>query len=219
MKFVVAVTGILLTGFVVFHMLGNLQVFQGPAKVNAYAKFLKDLGPLLWVARIGLLVILVAHVVMAVRLKRRSAAARPIAYVHEETIQASAASRYMLLTGLMILAFIIYHVAHFTLGVVVAGPGGVSYLDMRDPADPSRHDVYRMMIAGFSSPMISLSYLVAQVFLFLHLLHGVSSVFQTLGVNSPRAQSCITCLGRAVASLVFVGNVSIVAAVWLGVVR
>src|ERR1019366_6804364 len=99
-KFLVALTGLALTGFVIVHMAGNLQIFLGAEAINEYAKKLKDLGPLLWIARIGLLVVFVIHIWLALRLKIRSREARPIGYAHEQTVQASFASRSMVLSGL-----------------------------------------------------------------------------------------------------------------------
>jgi succinate dehydrogenase / fumarate reductase, cytochrome b subunit len=231
-KLLVAVTGILLTVYVVAHMLGNVLVFSGPARINDYAKFLKDLGPLLWLLRIGLLIAFVLHVVLAIRLKWRSAEARPIGYQYHQNIQASVASRTMLLTGLVILAFVLFHLAHFTFGWVKQAeataatwsPSGeiiptgqrvtTNYLNLVDAE--GRHDVYSMVVAGFRSPVISIIYLIAQGCLLLHLAHGVSSVFQTLGWNSRDAQPYIKLFGWAIALLVVGGNVAIVIAVWAG---
>ncbi len=215
-KIVVALTGTLLLGFVVSHMVGNLQVFAGAEKLNEYAKFLKDLGPMLWVARIGLLVILLTHMLLTLSLKKRSVDARPIGYVHQSTIQATLASRTMVQTGLLIFLFIAYHLAHFTLGWTQSD-NGINFLAM--PDGKGRHDVYRMVILGFSSAPVSLLYLAAQAVLFVHLSHGVASVFQTLGLNTPRSAGFFRYLGLAVAGVIFIGNCSIVAAVWFGLVH
>ena len=185
-KFLIALTGIGLTGFVIAHMVGNLQIFAGQDKLNHYAKFLKDLGPLLWAARFGLLVLLLLHMFLSIRLRRAAALARPIPYVHEKTIQASIASRVMLQTGLLIFAFLLFHLAHFTFGWIGSAKVNgeqVSYLDLKD--GNGLHDVYAMTILGFKNPVIAGLYLVAQVLLLMHLSHGVGSVFQTLGANSP----------------------------------
>lgn len=219
-KMVVALTGIGLTLFVVMHWLGNMKIFAGRDSLNAYAQFLRDLGPLLWVARGGLLLLFVLHIYLSLRLKRLAAEARPIPYAYEKTIQASLGSRTMLYTGLVILGFTIYHLAHYTFGWVqttVHDGKTISILDLKDPL--GRHDVYAMVIAGFRNPLISLIYIVCQLFLLLHLSHGVGSVFQTLGLNAPRWQPCIKALGWAVALLVGLGNILIVVAVWTGWVR
>jgi succinate dehydrogenase / fumarate reductase cytochrome b subunit len=222
-KVLVALTGIVLTAFVVAHMIGNIQIFAGPDKLNAYAKWLKDLGPLLWIARIGLILVFVLHVYLAIRLKWRANRARPVKYVHREAIQASIASRTMVLTGFLILFFVLFHLAHFTFG-------WVKQVEAYDPATgrlvmsnylaivdaQGRHDVYRMVIAGYQDPIVSIFYIIAQLFLLLHLSHGVSSVFQTLGWNSPRFQPFSKGLGWTIALLVAVGNILIVVAVWYG---
>ena len=224
-KLLVAVTGLMLTGFVIAHLVGNLNVFAGQDAINNYALFLKKLGPLLWLARIGLLVVFLVHVLLVIKLKSMSAAARPIAYLHGRTVQASAAGRYMLLTGLVVLAFLLFHLAHFTFGWVKgADVGGyrVNYLDLRDSSNAvegGRHDVYSMVVYGFQNTVITVLYVVAQLALFLHLSHGFQSAFQTLGANSPRWQQTWRRLGYAVALLLLVGNVGIAGAIWAGALQ
>lgn len=220
-KYVVAVTGLLLTGFVIVHMIGNLQVFAGQDAVNRYAQFLKDMGALLWVARIGLLLIFLTHVIWAVRLSIKARKARPVPYVYKDTVQASLSSRTMIYTGLVILAFLIFHIAHFTLGAVKGAevkPGVVvNYLELRDAM--GRHDVYSMVIYGFRDPVVSVLYLIAQALLFMHLGHGVQSTFQSLGINGPRWNTALRMLGWTVALIVVGGNFAIVLGVWLGFVQ
>ena len=244
-KFLVALTGLALSGFAVVHMLGNLQIFLGQDAINEYAKKLKDMPTLLWTARLGLLTVFVVHILVALRLKMRAAEARPIPYAHEETVQASYASRSMAYSGLTILAFTLFHIAHVTLGAVQPAPGTavkkdeptpalkkdaadelkkkdakpaepveVSLLDLKD--DQGRHDVYRMMILGFTHPLIASLYLLAQVLLMMHLSHGVASAVQSLGLNAPRLQRTWFYFGWAITLLVGVGNIAIVAAVWAG---
>jgi succinate dehydrogenase / fumarate reductase cytochrome b subunit len=219
-KFLIALTGLGLTSFVIIHMLGNLQIFAGQDKINHYAKLLKDMGPLLWVARFGLLAMLILHMFLSIRLKQRAYQARPIPYVHEDTIQASIASRTMLQTGLVIFAFILFHLAHYTfgwIGTVNVQGRTVSYLHLVDAN--GLHDVYSMTILGFKNPVVVVLYLVAQVLLLMHLSHGASSVFQTLGANSPRWQPTIRILGWAIALMVALGNIAIVVAVWADAVK
>jgi succinate dehydrogenase / fumarate reductase cytochrome b subunit len=227
-KILVGLTGVGLVLFVIFHMIGNLKIFQGPAAINKYAYFLKhDIGGLLWLARAGLLFIFVLHLALAIRLKLRSAAARPIAYAHPGSVQAGVASRTMIWTGIVILLFTLFHLAHFTFawvsGVEVPGPTGqpvwTNYLDLKDRTDPLRHDVYEMMVAGFSNVPIVILYLVAQVFLFVHLRHGIPSVFQTLGLKNARFRGPIDVLGLVLALAILVGNCAIVLAVQLGWVQ
>ncbi|HET6573723.1 MAG TPA: succinate dehydrogenase cytochrome b subunit [Fimbriiglobus sp.] len=225
-KVLTALTGLGLAGFVVFHMIGNLKMLPGgPASreaINAYAHFLKhDLGLLLWIARGGLLAIFVLHIAMAVRLHAKTANARPVPYHHHRTAQASLASRTMLATGVVIGAFVLFHLAHYTFAWVhpVQAPDGTwtNYLALTD--EQGRHDVYAMMVAGFSTPWIAVLYLVAQAVLAVHLSHGVKSSLQTLGLVGRRFSLAARWLGYAVALSVLVGNGAIVLAVWLGYVR
>lgn len=209
-KILVALTGLGLVGFVVFHMIGNLKVFQGPAAINNYAYFLKhDLGALIWVARAWLLAIFVLHIALAVRLKLRSVAARPTAYQFRRSVQATFASRTMIWTGIVVGLFTLFHLAHFTFGWVDAPatmPG----------QDPLKQDVYSMVVVGFTTPRLAILYLAAQVALFIHLMHGVQSAFQTLGLKNRRFARAIWWLGFVVALTILVGNVVIVAGVWAG---
>jgi len=232
-KFLVALTGLALSGFVIVHMLGNLQIFLGPDAINEYAKKLKELGPLLWVARLVLLALFLLHISVAIRLKIRSNEARPIAYAHPQTVQASFASRSMIWSGLLVLVFVVFHIAHYTLGAIQPVPvpsdqsttpklnvkGEVettekNLLELKD--SKGRHDVYRMMIYGFTNPLIAILYIFAQIVLMLHLSHGVASIFQTLGLNTPRTQSTFWALGWLVTLVVGGGNIGIVIAVWFG---
>jgi succinate dehydrogenase / fumarate reductase, cytochrome b subunit len=225
MKATTAVTGLLLTGFVVVHLIGNLQVLPvmgGREAINSYAQFLKDLGPVLWIARGALLTVFALHIYLALTLAMRASAARPVAYQHPATIQASTSSVTMPWTGLALLSFIVFHLAHFTFGWVTTTPavtpGGApveaNYLALVDLA--GRHDVYSMVVAGFKNPVVSVLYIVAMVFLYVHLSHGIGSVFQTLGLNTPRTQPFVTGLSRTLALVLAAGNIAIVVLVWTG---
>jgi succinate dehydrogenase / fumarate reductase cytochrome b subunit len=220
-KILVALTGLGLVTFVVFHMIGNLKVFQGRDSINAYAYFLKhSLGALIWVARIGLLGIFVLHLALALRLTARSKAARPVKYQYPNSVQATVASRTMLWTGVVILAFTLFHLAHFTFAwtnTAQTATGSVNYLDLKD--SQGRHDVYSMVVAGFSDPVLVALYVVAQLLLFVHLSHGIPSTFQTLGMKNKRFRGPIKMLGLAVALTILVGNLAIVFGVWFGFVK
>jgi succinate dehydrogenase / fumarate reductase cytochrome b subunit len=228
MKATTAVTGILLTGFVIAHLIGNLQVFPamgGREAINAYAKFLKDLGPVLWIARALLLAVFVLHIYLALTLAVRASSARPVPYQHPATIQASTSSVTMPWTGLALLAFVVFHLAHYTFGLVTTTPAvnprtgqtvEANYLSLVDPA--GRHDVYSMVVAGFKNPVVSVLYIVAMLLLYVHLSHGIGSVFQTLGLNTPRTQRFVTALSRTLAILLAGGNIAIVVLVWAGYV-
>jgi succinate dehydrogenase / fumarate reductase cytochrome b subunit len=217
-KYVMALTGLALILFVIAHMIGNLLIFRGREALNSYAHALETSPVLLWTARSGLLAVFVLHIVLGIRLTRQNTAARPVRYVCEDTVQANWASRHMLLTGLVILAFVIYHLLHFTFGVI--DPADFkSRLDLyRVPDDPKAvyHNVAEMVVLGFSQPLISLSYVVAQVFLGLHLWHGAGSWFQSLGLNHPRYAPLLRGFGAAVATVVVAGNCSICLSILLG---
>lgn len=134
-KQLVAVTGTLLTLWVIGHLVGNLKIYAGQASINEYAQFLKDLGPLLWIARIGLLTLFVVHISLGIWVKRRSAQARPVGYAYSNTVQASVASRIMLTTGLVVGAFVLFHLAHYTLGWVKGTEITVPYATDKDSAN------------------------------------------------------------------------------------
>jgi succinate dehydrogenase / fumarate reductase, cytochrome b subunit len=214
-KIVVALTGTALTGFVIAHMAGNLHIFQGRDALNSYAHMLKELGPLLWAMRLGLLACLILHMYCATTLKMQSVAARPIRYVYENTAQATLASRTMVQTGLVIFVFIVFHLVHYTFGWF-GSVNGKNYLELQDPRS-GWHDVYAMTVHGFSNPLVSILYIVAQAILWVHLSHGVASVFQTLGISTPRTWPFFRVLGFTVASIVVLGNIAIVVAVWFNI--
>ncbi|MEO6594444.1 MAG: succinate dehydrogenase cytochrome b subunit [Planctomycetota bacterium] len=212
-KVTMAVTGILLFGFVVAHLLGNLQLFAGSRAINAYAEFLASKGGLLWAARIGLLAIFTLHVVTAIRLSRANKAARPVAYSKEATVQATFASRSMVFSGLSLLVFVIYHLLHFTFGVT--NPGHFA----RKGMNAGGHDVYAMVTASFSVPAIAIAYAAFQLVLFLHLRHGIQSFAQTLGLNHSRYTPVVNILSIALAALIAGGNLLLSLSVLLGIVK
>ena len=207
-KVVMGITGVMLIGFVIMHMLGNLQVFLGPDVLNAYGQMLLDLGGLLWVARIGLLAAVLLHIVSGLRLASINRAARPVPYVHETTVQATFASRYMKLTGLVLLAFIIFHLLHFTFGVTHPDHIGVDAL--------GRKDIYSMVILGFQQPAVAASYIIAMVLLGIHLSHGASSLFKSLGLRHAKYDSMLDKVGPCLATLVVLGNCAMPIAVLTG---
>ncbi len=210
-KYVMAVTGLVLLLFVLAHMLGNLQIFLGKQALNDYAHHLEELPTLLWTARVVLLVVFSIHIVMGIRLWLLNRRARPVRYVVEDSVQASWASRHMLLTGLVILAFVIYHLLHFTFGLI--DPTHSKYI-LR--TEDGLHDVAAMVVSGFSIWWISLSYVVAQIVLGAHLWHGAGSWLQTLGWNNRRWRRVIQHAGETVAVLIVVGNCSMPLAILAG---
>lgn len=210
-KFAVAVTGLISFGYVFGHMAGNLQVFLGQDRLNTYAAGLKSLGPLLWFIRAFLLAAFIGHIYMATKLKLQNMAARPVAYRRKDTVKATLASRTMILSGLTVLAFVIYHVLHFTAHVT-----NPEYALLTDSL--GRPDVYSMVIIGFSSVPVSSFYILAVLLLSIHLSHGVSSMFQSLGFVNDRSRKAIDMIGWVFSALVFVGFTAVPVGVMLRIV-
>jgi succinate dehydrogenase / fumarate reductase cytochrome b subunit len=213
-KYIMALTGLALFAFVIAHMAGNLQIFLGRDAINSYAAFLKSRPALLWSARAGLLLVAVLHVVVAIQLALQNRRARPVGNADKKVVGASLATRTVVIIGLIILAFIVYHLMHFTFGVV-----DPQYLTLADPKDPLRHDVYAMMVAGFSNIWVSLFYITSMGLLLLHLSHGVSSMFQSLGIRRKAFARGINEFAEIAALIIFIGNCSIPIAVMAGWVK
>jgi succinate dehydrogenase / fumarate reductase cytochrome b subunit len=201
-KVVMAVTGVILFGFVIAHMLGNLQVFLGPAVLNAYAESLRHLGALLWAARLGLLVAVALHIWSAYSLTRMNQAARPVGYREKEHRESTYASRTMRWSGVLLLLFIVYHLLHMTFGTV--------------HPDFVKGDVYHNFIVGFRSIGVSVFYIVAMLALGLHLYHGVWSFLQTLGLSHPRYNHLRHAFATLVTVMVVAGNIAMPVAVMAG---
>ena len=208
-KYLMATSGLLLLLFVIGHMLGNLQIFLGKETLNAYGAFLKSEPLLLWGARVGLLVLLAVHLWAAITLTMANRRARPLGYRVGHPSGAGYASRTMALSGIIILAFVIYHLMHFTLGTVDA-----DLLRFRD--DAGRHDIHRMVIEGFSRPLVSGFYILSMGLLCFHLSHGAASLLQSLGLCSGRGRAWSVRLAHFLAWGIFLGNSSIPIAILLG---
>jgi succinate dehydrogenase / fumarate reductase cytochrome b subunit len=211
-KWIVALTGLVLIAYVLGHLAGNLQIFIGQDQINKYAKGLHDLGALLWVARIGLIIAFVLHIVTTIKLVMENRAARPERYAVTNRRQATFAARTMAISGLIVLCFVIYHLLHFTTRDI-----DPSYKTLHDSL--GRHDTYGMMIRGFQNPLASAFYLLGVFLLCLHLSHGFSSFMQTLGLNSHKVGPLISNGGRVLAWLIFAGYASIPLAVLIGYLR
>ena len=202
-KWIVALTGVGLLGFVIAHMVGNLQFFlPDKAVYNIYAANLQALGPLLWVARIGLLVMFVVHIVTTIALVIENRKARPQKYAQFQPQKSTTASRTMALSGLTVLAFVIYHVMHFTL--MSFHP---IYKTLVDAA--GRPDVYSRMVLGFSNYYISGFYILAVLLLAMHLKHGIASSVQTLGIKSRPVAKFVDTSSKVIAAVIAVGFISI----------
>jgi succinate dehydrogenase / fumarate reductase, cytochrome b subunit len=214
-KIIVAATGAALVLFLLGHLTGNLLVFRGPEALNNYAHGLHQLGALLWVARIGLLVAVGLHIVSTIHLRIQNQAARSDGYQVDATMRASRGSTTMIWSGLTVLAFVIYHLMHFTWGTLN---------NYKDPNGPyglgdGKMNVYQMIIDGFKVVPNSLFYLVAIGLLCLHLSHGVSSMFQTLGLTTKRTREPIRFLSWGLSIALFLGFASIPVSVLLGLLK
>lgn len=218
-KYLMALSGIALFVFVIGHLMGNLQVFAGPEKLNTYAAFLKSQPMLLWGARLGLLAIVGIHVASAITLAAQNRAARPVAYASGVSpVGASYASRTMVMSGLIVGCFIIYHLLHYTVLVPAVNLTGKDFAQLHEAAGKDgaeRHDVYRMLILGFRQPVVAGFYIISMGLLCLHLSHGLSAMFQSLGITR-FSRSGRDGVARAVGILIFLGYASIPVAVLLG---
>lgn len=214
-KTIVALTGICLVLFVTGHLLGNFTIYLGPDWLNSYALHLQSLGPILWVIRLGLLAVVGAHILFTMLLWKENQAARPKKYIASDPIQTTVFARTMRLSGLCVLAFIVFHLAHFTLCLVYP-----DFKNLHTTLDGHQvHDVYKMVVLGFSNIPVSLLYIGGLFLLTLHLSHGIGSLFQTLGITNRTTRPLIEFVTRAYAWLLFLGYISIPLSVLTGLVK
>ena len=211
-KVVMAVTGVVLVGFVIAHMVGNLKIFSGPAEINAYSRFLREVGTpelaygqLLWVVRIVLLLCVALHITAALQLSRMSWAARPVEYKTKRNLGTTFAARMMRWGGVLLVVFIIFHLLHLTAGAVGFHAGQFRHLA-----------VYQNVMAAFAVWPVALFYIVAMGALCLHLDHGIWSMLQTLGWNTARNETMLKTISRAIAIVVFLGFSSVPVSVLAG---
>lgn len=223
MKQLMAVTGLGLAVFVLAHMLGNLQVFGGRDMMNSYAASLQGMGPLLWIARAGLLLIFVVHVAAALRLIALNRGARQVKYRKLRRVGSSWYSHYMAMTGIVLLVYVVMHILNYTVGVIqpeafqlYEAPSGEI---LAAPTDATRHDAYGMLVASLSNPLMAAWYLFAMALLCMHLAHGVTSFLQTLGANHPKYNKSFAILGPTYGWVVFLGFAAPVVAILAGVVK
>jgi succinate dehydrogenase / fumarate reductase, cytochrome b subunit len=206
-KAVMAVTGAILFIFVIGHLAGNLQVFEGPAKLNAYGKLLHEVGELLWPVRILLLLSVTLHIIATVQLALLKKRARPIGYSAKKAIASSYASRTMYWSGPIVLAFVIFHLLHLTAGMIVPGAAFIE------------GDVYHNVVSGFQVWWVSVWYIFAICLLGLHLRHGIWSMFQSVGIHHPRFTPMLKGAAAWIAVLIVLGYISIPISVLLGLVK
>jgi succinate dehydrogenase / fumarate reductase cytochrome b subunit len=190
-------------------------VFIGARKMNAYAAFLQSTGELLWIARLGLLAAVVLHVFMAWQLTQMKRRARPAAYERRDAQVSTVASRTMRWGGVLLLAFIVFHILHFTTGTVFPA---ASTPDAMYPAF-NHADVYGNIIAAFRTPWVAAVYVVAMLFLMLHLFHGAWSSVRTLGLAKPSRFPLQRRVATMIALVVWLGFTAVPVAVFLGVIR
>jgi succinate dehydrogenase / fumarate reductase cytochrome b subunit len=216
-KYIMAVSGAAMFGFVIAHMLGNLQVFLGPEAINDYGYFLQSKPELIWPARIGLLLMVVLHIWAALKLTAENRAARPKGYGEFKIVAASFASRTMFVSGILLLAFIVYHLLHFTVQVPAINMTGKNFVTLEDAKH--HHDVYRMIILGFQQPLVSVFYVISMAVLSLHLSHGVASMFQSLGWKNRAYGKFIDRFALFSAGVLIVGYSAIPLAVLGGLIK
>jgi succinate dehydrogenase / fumarate reductase cytochrome b subunit len=208
-KILMALSGAALILFLIAHLLGNLEVFAGPEAINAYGVFLRSMPKILWAARIGLIVTFVLHIYTSIQLSLEHRAARPVKYANKKSRAATYASRTMLLGGLVVASFLLYHLAHFTWGIT--NPDHFGLIDAK-----GRHDVYSMIILGFSNPYICALYALAQVCLAFHLSHGIGSAAQTFGLTTTKWGRALRFGGVGFAVVLCLGYLSIPFSVLMG---
>jgi succinate dehydrogenase / fumarate reductase cytochrome b subunit len=216
-KYLMAGSGAVLILFVIGHMAGNLQIFIGPEAINRYGHFLQSNVELLWPVRLALLAIIAIHIWSATKLTLENRAARPQAYEQWQPTAATYASRTMMMSGIIVAVFIIYHLLHYTVMVPAVNFTGKDFHTLTDPEN--RHDIYQMMVLGFRQPWVSLFYLIGVFLLCLHLSHGISAMFQSLGWKKRSYGPCLDCGAKWAAALIFVGYSSIPIAILLGCVK
>ncbi|QNI34074.1 succinate dehydrogenase cytochrome b subunit [Alloacidobacterium dinghuense] len=206
-KAVMAVTGAILFGFIIGHLAGNLQIFEGREKLNAYGRFLHSIGELLWPVRIVLIVSVLLHITATVQLWLLKKRARPVGYSRKEAIASSYASRTMYWSGPIVLAFVIFHLLQFTAGYI------------HPESQFIEGDVYHNVVAGFQVWWVSVWYIFSVCLLGFHLSHGISSMFQSLGYNHPKHTPVLKSAAVAIAVIITLGYISIPISVLLGIVK
>ena len=208
-KAIVAVTGLCMVLFVVVHLLGNSTIFAGPDGINAYAEKLHGLGPFVWAFRLVMLCLLGLHVIFAVLLTFENWSANPGKYAVKKMLKATFASETMIWTGLLLFAFIVYHLLQFTVRVT---PDIVLGNDAKN-----RVDVFTMVFTSFRITPIALLYVAAMVTLFLHLSHGIQSIFQSIGLNNDKTMPQFGVLGKLLSALFLVGYSAIPVLILAGI--
>jgi succinate dehydrogenase / fumarate reductase cytochrome b subunit len=194
------------------HLLGNTAFFYGSASMNSYAETLQGLGPLIWLLRLFMLIVLSLHIFSGISLTLENRHAKAGSYSITERRRSTFAARNMIWTGLLIAFFVITHLLHFTFPVISPEIFAGNNFDTM-----SRPDVFRMIALGFRDPAIVGLYILALAGLGLHLTHGIQSLFQSLGLNNEKTEQVIIQAGMILAALLFLGFISIPAAIFAGI--
>jgi succinate dehydrogenase / fumarate reductase cytochrome b subunit len=204
-----AVTGFFMLFFVTVHMLGNSTIFIGPAALNTYAEKLHSLGPLVWIFRGFMGLMLVVHVWFGILLTLENSAANPSKYAVSKKLKATFSSETMIWTGALLLSFLVYHLLQFTVRMTP---------DILPDAIANRPgDVYKMVVNSFRSTSISLIYVAAMITLFLHLSHGIQSIFQSVGCSNDKTLPVLTTLGKLISLLFLAGYSAIPVLILAGI--
>jgi succinate dehydrogenase / fumarate reductase cytochrome b subunit len=219
-KYIMAVTGFVLFLFVIGHLAGNLQLFLGQEAINRYGYFLQSNPELIWPARLTLLLMVGLHIWSGTKISLENRAARPVGYAVYQPVGSSYASRTMLVSGSIVFVFIVYHLLHYTVVVQYLNFTGQDFAAFMEKlpgqVPPERHDIFKMMVVGFSNVWVSAFYVLGLALQCLHLSHGASSMFQSLGWKSEAYRPFLDNAARVVAVAIFLGYTSIPVAILCG---
>lgn len=211
-KIIMAVSGFVLVAFVCVHLLGNSSLFVGADAINAYAQKLHSLGPFVWVFRLVMLAAFAIHIVFGIQLTLENRAATPEKNVQVKRLRTGFGAETMIVSGLVMLAFVVYHLLHFT--VRVTNP------DIYVPiGDEGMVDVYIMMVQGFKSALPVIVYLAGMFFLFLHVSHGFQSLFQTLGLSNDKSLPVTETVSKLVGFVLLLGYIAIPLSIVFGFIK